>query len=111
MFLKDLAGLDVLGEKIHFHVGHFFIAIDPEFFMGLESFKRIAGSICRSLRESEKAPGEMRIYTAGEKEFEAEKVVREKGVPLNRNIQNDLIFMRNELGLDEYTFEFEEKLV
>jgi LDH2 family malate/lactate/ureidoglycolate dehydrogenase len=107
-FLKDLAGLDILGNKIHFNVGHFFIAIDPEFFMGLETFKTIAGAICKGLRESEVAPGESRIYTAGEKEFEAEKIVREKGVPLNKSIQEDLIVMRNELGLDGYTFEFED---
>lgn len=106
-FLKDLAGLDMLGNKIHFNVGHFFIAIDPEFFMGLETFKNIATAICVGLRESDKAPGESRIYTAGEKEFEAEKIVREKGVPLNRSIQNDLIFLRNELKLTEYAFEFE----
>ena len=108
-FLKDLAGLDILGNKIHFNVGHFFIAIDPEFFMGLDTFKIISTAICAGLRESDKAPSEMRIYTAGEKEFEAEKVVREKGVPLNRSIQEDLIFMRNELDLEGYTFEFEDE--
>ena len=106
-FLKDLAGLDMLGNKIHFNVGHFFIAIDPEFFMGLETFKNIATAICVGLRESEKAPGEKRIYTAGEKEYEAEKTVKEKGVPLTKSIQNDLIFLRNELKLTEYAFEFE----
>ncbi|MHA1668245.1 MAG: Ldh family oxidoreductase [Candidatus Heimdallarchaeaceae archaeon] len=105
-FLRNLSGLDEKGNKTHFRVGHFFIAIDPEFFMGLETFKKVAGSICRELRNSEKLPGAIRIYTAGEKEFEAEKEVREKGVPISKSIQQDLIFMRDELGLD-YTFPFE----
>ncbi|MCG3223744.1 MAG: Ldh family oxidoreductase, partial [Candidatus Heimdallarchaeota archaeon] len=48
------------------------------------------------------------IYTAGEKEFEAEKLVREKGVPVNRSIQEDLIFMRDDLKLENYVFPFEK---
>lgn len=106
-FLKDLAGLDENGNKTHFYLGHFFIAIDPEHFLGLDVFKKVAGSICRELRQSELAPGAERIYTAGEKEFEAEKRVRKEGVPVNKSIQQDLITLRNELNLD-YKFPFEE---
>jgi len=107
VFLKDLSGLDEDGNKIHFRVGHFFIAIDPSFFMGLETFKTVAGSICRGLRNSDKVPDAVRIYTAGEKEFDAENKVREQGVPLSKSIQEDLIFMRNELKLSDYQFDFE----
>ncbi|MFW9852889.1 MAG: Ldh family oxidoreductase [Candidatus Thorarchaeota archaeon] len=105
--LKDLSGFDKDGIETHFRVGHFFIAIDPGFFMGLNTFKKIAGNICRGLRNSEKAPDAIKIYTAGEKEYEAEKEVKKKGVLINKSIQEDLIFMRNELGLTEYVFEFE----
>lgn len=108
-FLKELSGLDHEGNNSHFHVGHFFIAIDPEHFLGLDVFKAVAGAICRNLRNSETAPGENRIYTAGEKEFEAEKLVREKGVPINKSIQEDLIFMRDELKLEKYIFPFEKQ--
>ncbi len=107
-YLKELSGLDDEGNNTHFHVGHFFIAIDPEHFLGLDVFKAVAGAICRKLRKSEIAPGEERIYTAGEKEFEAEKVVREKGVPINASIQEDLIFMRDDLKLENYVFPFEK---
>lgn len=107
VFLKELSGLDKDEYKVHFKVGHFFIAIDPEFFMGLDNFKSIAGSICSGLRNSDKLPDAIRIYTAGEKEFDAEKEVKEKGVPLSRSIQEDLVSMRDELGLKEYTFSFE----
>ncbi len=107
VFLKDLSGLDQNGEQTHFRVGHFFIAIDPEFFMGLDIFKTIAGNICRGLRNSDKVPDAIRIYTAGEKEFEAENIVREQGVPISKSIQEDLIFMRDELNLSQYQFDFE----
>ncbi len=105
-YLKQLSGIED-GEKTHFYLGHFFIAIDVEHFMGLDAFKSIAGSICRQLRGSEKAPNAERIYTAGEKEYESEKTVREKGVPVNESIQKDLITMRDELGLTQYHFSFE----
>ncbi len=107
VFLKDLSGLDQAGNKTHFRVGHFFIAIDPSFFMGLDTFKSVTGSICRGLRNSDKLPDAIRIYTAGEKEYDAEKKVREQGVPLSESIQEDLIFMRDELNLTAYKFDFE----
>lgn len=68
-FLKMLTG-EKDGKKVPFHLGHFFIAIDTEAFMGLESFKKTAGDIMRELRASTKAPGESRIFTAGEKEWD-----------------------------------------
>ena len=66
-YLKDLTGKDEDGKDIPYHLGHFFIAINPDFFMGKALFRRVATSILRELRESRKAPGEKRIYTAGEK--------------------------------------------
>ncbi len=57
-FLRALTGIGEKGEKIPFHLGHFFIAIDTEAFMGLDSFKKTCGDILRDLRGSVKAPGE-----------------------------------------------------
>ncbi len=106
-FLKDLSGMKDDGSFTHFNLGHFFIAIDIEHFINLSIFKKIAGNICRELRASKKAPGAERIYTAGEKEYEMELKVRKEGVTINDSIKNDLIFLRNELNLKEYTFPFE----
>ncbi len=105
-FLKGLSGLTDEGEHTRFKVGHFFIAIDPDHFMGLDVLQRIAGSILRSLRESEKAPGVDRILTAGEKEFLAEKRVREQGVPLNEALQEHIREIMKELGMQEPEFSF-----
>ena len=84
---KTLNGIDENKKPVPYRLGHFFIAIDPEFFMGTETFKMIAGNICRELRASKKAPGHDRIYTAGEKEWEARKFREKHGCPIPKNLQ------------------------
>ncbi len=106
-FMKDLNGVNEDGSPRLYHLGHFFIVINPEFFMGLDTFKKTAGDICRALRASAKAPGADRIYTAGEKEHEAWLDRKDKGVPVGESIQKEFIQLRDELGLD-YHFPFED---
>ena len=105
-FMLDLSGKDADGNDQMYHLGHFFFVINPEFYMGLETFKKTAGGICRGLRNSTKAPGAERIYTAGEKEYLAWQERKDKGVPVGEAIQKELISLRDELKLD-YHFPFE----
>ncbi|MBR6957717.1 MAG: Ldh family oxidoreductase, partial [Erysipelotrichaceae bacterium] len=56
-FMKSLSGVSPEGNSQMYHLGHFFFVIDPEAFMGLDTFRKIAGEICRQLRASQKAPG------------------------------------------------------
>jgi LDH2 family malate/lactate/ureidoglycolate dehydrogenase len=105
-FLKALSGVDAEGKKVPYHLGHFFIAIDTEAFMGLESFKKTTGDILRELRASEKAPGHDRIYTAGEKEYLVWLERKDKGVPVGEAVQKEFIKVRDDLGLD-FHFDFE----
>ena len=105
-FLLDLTGIEADGSPGPFKVGHFFMAIDVESFVDLDAFKQTTGSILRELRASRKAPGQARIYTAGEKEYEIEKIIRTEGVPIIPNLQKDLLFVRDKLGLSQYTFPF-----
>lgn len=105
-FMKALSGKDENGNNRMYHLGHFFFVINPEFFMGLDTFRKTAGDICRALRVSEKAPGAERIYTAGEKEYLAWQDRRDKGVPVGETIQKEFIALRDECGLD-YKFPFE----
>lgn len=107
-FLRALSGIGPNKEKIPFHLGHFFIAIDTEAFMGLEAFKKTAGDILRDLRNSEKAPGAERIYTSGEKEYLVWQKRKDSGVPINDAVQKELIAVRDELGLTQYKFPFED---
>jgi LDH2 family malate/lactate/ureidoglycolate dehydrogenase len=107
-YLKMLTGIQD-GKKAPYHLGHFFIAIDTEAFMGLEAFKKTTGDILRQLRDSRKAPGSARIYTAGEKEYLAWLERKDKGVPVSESVQKELLTVRDELQLKQYRFPFEKE--
>ena len=103
---KALTGKGENGEKVPFGLGHFFIAIDTDHFLGEELCRKKAGDIIREVRSTKKAPGAERIYTAGEKEYEI-RLARHAGVPINESVQKEIIAIRDELGL-KYTFPFED---
>ena len=107
-FLGALTGIGEDGGKVKFHLGHFFMAIDTEAFMGLESFKQNTGEIMRELRAAKKAPGQERIYTAGEKEYLTWLERKETGIKVNQSVQNELVAMRDEAGLNHIVFPFEK---
>ena len=106
-FLKALNGFDSDGKRIPYPLGHFFIAIDTQAFLGLDVFKKIAGSIMRELRNSEVAPGAERIYTAGEKEWIAWNYRKEHGCPVPPALQKQMTELRNRWQLS-YTFPWEK---
>lgn len=108
LFLKALDGKDDEGKIRPYHLGHFFIAIDTEAFMGAEAFKKTCGDILRDLRGSEKAPGQERIYTAGEKEYDVWMYRKDKGVPVTEAVQKEFIGLRDEFGLTQFKFPFEK---
>lgn len=105
-FLKLLSGKDAEGKKQPYHLGHFFMAIDTEAFMGKEAFEKTCGDILRELRASKKAPGQDRIYTAGEKEYLVWQERREKGVPMGEAVQKEFLAVRDKYHLP-YHFPFE----
>jgi len=105
-YMKALSGVDEEGNPRMYRLGHFFFVADPEAFMGAETFRKTAGEICRALRASEKAPGQERIYTAGEKEYLIWQERREKGVPVGETVQRELIAVRDAFHLP-YRFPFE----
>ena len=108
LFLKALDGKDEEGKIRPYHLGHFFIAIDTEAFMGAEAFKKTCGDILRDLRGSEKAPGQERIYTAGEKEYDVWMYRKDKGVPVTEAVQKEFIGLRDEFGLTQFKVPFEK---
>ena len=105
-FMKALTGVDENGNPRMYKLGHFFVVIDPEAFMGLDLFKKVAGDICRALRASEKAPGQDRIFTAGEKEYLVWQDRKQKGVPVSESLQKELLQLRDECSFS-YRFPFE----
>ncbi|MHA2035216.1 MAG: Ldh family oxidoreductase [Promethearchaeota archaeon] len=105
IYLRDTIGIEEVGQK-RLKVGHFFLAINTESFIGADSFKQTAGKIMKELRNSPKEPGAERIFTAGEKEHIAYQERQKTGIPLNESLQNDIKEMQRELNLKDYDFSF-----
>ena len=82
-FMKALTDVDENGNKKPYKLGHFFIAINVENFVEIDKFRKQTGDMLRELRDSKKAPGCDRIYTAGEKEYLTYQYRKDKGVPMN----------------------------
>ncbi|MBQ5772748.1 MAG: Ldh family oxidoreductase [Clostridia bacterium] len=101
---KQLNGVDENGEKCAPRLGHFFIAIDTDHFMGEAACRKKAGDIIREIRASRRMPGAERIWTAGEKEYEI-RLARKDGVPIYDSVQAELNQLRAECGLEgKYRF-------
>ena len=101
---KALNGKNPDGSRCAPKLGHFFIAIDTNHFLGEDLCRRKSGEILRSVRASKRMPGAERIYTAGEKEYEIRQKRRD-GVPINDSVQGELNQLRAETGLkDKYRF-------
>jgi L-2-hydroxycarboxylate dehydrogenase (NAD+) len=106
VFMKDLLGFAPDGSRRPYMLGHFFVAIDIEHFIPLELSRKITGQIMHDLRASRPAPGQDRIYVAGEKEYEMQRIVRQRGVPVNPSLRAELQTMRDELGIPGYEAHF-----
>ncbi len=82
------------------HTSHFFLAFDPGLFGEREDIRaRMSGYLTR-LRESEKLPGCARIFTPGEKAFEAQSDRLVRGVPVEGKTLAELRKIAGELGIE-----------
>jgi L-2-hydroxycarboxylate dehydrogenase (NAD+) len=107
-FLKGLLGFDEKGKRQPYSLGHFFVAMNIEAFTELAAFKKTAGDICRALRASRKAPGQSRIWTAGEKEWDAWNERKDKGVPFDEVVRKEFDQLKAELKLGMHRFPWEK---
>ncbi|MDI3504754.1 MAG: L-2-hydroxycarboxylate dehydrogenase [Candidatus Cloacimonadota bacterium] len=98
-YLNGLWGRDAEGNPEPYRLGHFFVAINIDFFTEVEDFKAISTDICKQLQASERLPGHDRIWVAGEKEYEKAQIVRKNGIPIVPNLANNISIMQKELGL------------
>ena len=77
---------------------HSFIAIDYGIFGNKEEIKKSFSDYLQKLRDSDKASGQERIYTHGEKEVDMRILRREKGVPVNDKTLEELHAIEKKLG-------------
>lgn len=104
---KALNGKDADGKLVPYHLGHYFIAIDTNHFLGEDLCRKKAGDIIRAVRNSKVAPGEERIYSAGEKEYLIWQERKNVGVPISEPVQKEMSDVRDALKLD-YVFPWEK---
>jgi LDH2 family malate/lactate/ureidoglycolate dehydrogenase len=104
-FLRMLTGMEH-GNPVPLHLGHFFMAVDVRAFTDQNLFESAAGDILRTLRTAERMPGQERIYTAGEKEWLSWNKHRGGGITVYPRLQQEILIMREELGLNAYSFPF-----
>lgn len=99
-YLQGLHGYDDQGNKIPYKLGHFFLAINIDFFTEIADFKKITGDIMRTLQNSTLAPNKDRIWVAGEKEYYKEIEVRKEGVEITPALLKNIKLMKQELGIN-----------
>jgi LDH2 family malate/lactate/ureidoglycolate dehydrogenase len=80
-------------------ISHFFAAFRIDGFRDPEQFKADMDAELRAFKDSAKAPGQDRIYVAGEIEHEKTLYNREHGVPVHVKVWNGLEKLAGELGL------------
>ncbi len=105
-FLSELNDADKSGHPHPSRIGHFFLAINIESFVPREDFSHTVGGILRELRDSKKADGEERIYTAGEKSRAHEQLVLKEGVRIPAAVQRSLNTMCEELHMTHHGLGF-----
>jgi LDH2 family malate/lactate/ureidoglycolate dehydrogenase len=80
-------------------ISHFFGAIRIDGFRDVDAFKADLDRELRTFKDSQKAPGEDRIYVAGEIEHEKTLYHREHGVPVHVKVWDGLEKLAGELGI------------
>jgi LDH2 family malate/lactate/ureidoglycolate dehydrogenase len=85
--------------KVNFPgVGHMFMVIDPEYFVGRDEVINSMDNYIEILKNSEKAKGEDRIYVHGEKEFEEQDRREKNGIKLDAKTVESLTSIAGEFN-------------
>lgn len=81
------------------HTCHFFLAFDPAMFGDPADIRARMSLYLERLRASEKIPGCTRIYTPGEKAFQAMERRLREGIPVEANTLQEVRTIAAELGV------------
>ncbi|MBQ4265027.1 MAG: Ldh family oxidoreductase [Clostridia bacterium] len=82
------------------HTSHFFLAFDPAMFGDPAQIRAGMSRYLQMLRDSEKMPGQARIYTPGEKAFASQRQRLEKGIPVEARTLEELRTIAAELDVE-----------
>lgn len=80
--------------------GHFFLALDPEVFVGREAFQKAVGGRMEHLRASEPVPNSAGVRVPGDRAFAARRKALETGeVEVDRICWEDTLKLAEEMGV------------
>lgn len=72
------------------NICHFFMAVDHSIFGNKAQIEASLSKFMQELRDANRAEGQSRIYTHGEKEFEARQRILENGIPVNQKTYEEM---------------------
>ena len=84
------------------NICHFFMAVDYGVFGEKEDLEKALSQFLQELRDSNKAEGQERINTHGEKEFEACQRVKAEGVSVNEKTYAEMEMIAEFTGTSQY---------
>ncbi|MBP7460236.1 MAG: Ldh family oxidoreductase [Candidatus Delongbacteria bacterium] len=99
-FLTGLMGPES-GIPKPYCLGHFFLAVNIDFFEDVPIFKKTVGDILRALKNAQPIPGNPPIRVAGEKEFNSTRKIKREGIPVTPKLDHNLKSMAQTLGITE----------
>ena len=82
------------------NICQFFMAVDYGLFGDKAQIEANLSKLMQELRDSQKAEGQTRIYTHGEKEFESRQAVIAHGVPVNEKTYAELQMIASYTGAE-----------
>lgn len=88
-------------EAVRTNIGHLLVALDIGAFRPVVAFKRDMSDLLRRIRDSKRLDGRPRIFIHGEKESEEKQRRLRMGIPLHRQVVEDLEQIASILGLDD----------
>ena len=83
------------------NIAHFFMAFDHGMFGEKEELEGALSRFMQELRDSDKAQGQERIYTHGEKEFFSRERILQQGVPANEKTWGEMEMIARYAGAEE----------
>lgn len=95
----DLYGVDDQPQDL----GHFFVVINVEAFLPRPEFERRVDEMIGSFRSSDLAPGVDKIRMPGEIEAETATTRRNRGVPMNQDLMQELHELAHQLAVTRGT--------
>ena len=92
-------GLPLVTDTMEGAISHWFGAFRVDAFRDAQGFKADMDRQLRTFKQSEKVPGQDRIYVAGEPEYEKTLYHREHGVPVHVKVWDGLEKLAGELSI------------